>query len=69
MLEVLTLVTLGRDNTSVTTISALFSGGIAYDFAFFEGFDLSELLKAIIRLRVFRASPRVGDSFRDELGC
>jgi len=38
--------TLGRNDTSATPMSDLFRGGIPYDFAFFEGFDLPELLRA-----------------------
>src|SRR5439155_20270854 len=36
----------GRNDTSATPMSDLFRGGIPEDFAFFEGFDLPELLRA-----------------------
>src|SRR5438309_2380782 len=37
---------LGLNDTSATPMSDLFRGGIPYDFAFFLGFDLPELLRA-----------------------
>src|ERR1035437_7093838 len=38
--------TLGRNDTSATPMADLFRGGIPYDVAFFEGFDLAKLLRA-----------------------
>src|SRR5258708_24319607 len=38
--------TFGRNGTSATPASDLLRGGIPQDFAFFEGFDLPELLRA-----------------------